>query len=174
MAYVRQDRKAYRLVVVALGGRGTTHASAVLQTGVLSDSALSVHWAVRNSSRTRSANRSTYACSNSARRWASRSARRARASASARHSDSAVPSAASWTSRPCRSYRLRAWLHFRTTADSVECFRAARQCRVLGREEDEVIAVSAGKAQGAALTEQADPRAATQHLATFVAGGLAT
>ena len=47
MAYVRQDRKAYRLVVVPLGGRGTTHASAVLQTGVLSDSALSVHWAVR-------------------------------------------------------------------------------------------------------------------------------
>jgi len=56
----------------------------------------------------------------------------------------------------------------------VECFRAARQCHVLGREEDEVIAVSAGKAQGTALTEQADPRAATQHLATFVAGGLAT
>src|SRR5262249_17219786 len=78
------------------------------------------------SSRTRCANCSTYCRSNSSRRTASRSLRRSLISLSARHSSSAFSSACSSTSSPCLSYRFRARLHFKTTAESVDCFFARR------------------------------------------------
>lgn len=59
-------------------------------------------------------------------RAASRSLRSALTSKSARHSPSARSSALSSTRSPCRSYRRRARLHFKTTADKRECFRARR------------------------------------------------
>jgi hypothetical protein len=50
----------------------------------------------------------------------------------------------------------------------------ASQRGVAGRQEDEVIEISAGQAQSAALAKEADPRAAAEHLAALVAGGFTT
>jgi hypothetical protein len=79
------------------------------------------HWG--KSSRTRAAKRSTYCWSSSACRATARCLFRSLASWSARHSCSACSNACSSTRSPCRSYRLRARLHLRTTATSVECLR---------------------------------------------------
>jgi hypothetical protein len=49
----------------------------------------------------------------------------------------------------------------------------ARQGGIPGRQEDQVVEVSAGQAKCAAFPGKADPRAAPQFLTTFIASGLA-
>ena len=81
---------------------------------------------IRSSKANRNAHNDQSAAMRYTLRSASRMRRCARASLSARHSVSASLSEDSSANNPCRSYRFRALLHFRTTADRVECFRARR------------------------------------------------
>ena len=101
--------------------------------GVLRDLLASLRRAPGNSRAISAASSRWNSTSSSARRSASRSRRRARAPSSLRHSASACVIAASSTSTPCRSYRLRARLKRTTTADNRLCFRARRVSAVSPR-----------------------------------------
>jgi len=115
----------------------------------------------RNNYRTRLANRRTNSWSSSTRRAASRPCRRRRAPRSARHSRSATSRAAAVSSSPCRSYRFMARLHVGTTAVRAEC-------RIAGRQENQMIQVRAGQTEGVAFLIQRNPRLQAQVLAAFV------
>ena len=126
VANVRDDSKANRVLVQGFRVSASTHTTAVLAAGMLRDLRLAPVRTARIEIPDPLGKPSDVLVIQLRPALSARTRLASRVVASAVHSCSACSRASSSTSSPWRSYRLRAPLPFRTTAESPECLRTRR------------------------------------------------